>query len=906
MGSMLLTTKLGIPPVRSDLLARSDLLQRLERGLTSRLILLSAPAGYGKTTLLGAWCSQPALRGRVAWLSLDGQDNDPARFLGYLVAALQNVDPHIGETVPAMLQPPHPQPAPTIMAALINDVAASEKRVVLVLDDYHLVENQAVHRALEFLVEHMPDRMCLVIATRADPPLPLARLRAHAQLLELRATDLAFNLDEAAGFLRQILGMTISDDLARALLERTEGWAAGLQVAAVSMHGKQPDQMQHFARAFAASNRHILDYLVEEVLQGMHQPVQDFLLQTSILEALSAPVCDALLGQAGMSQSMLQQLEQKNLFILPLDDHRQWYRYHRLFRDLLYRRLQHTSAELIGELHRRAAGWYAQNGLAGEAIQHACAAGDFQWAADLLKSHARTMLMRSEIRTLQGWFERLPDEQLKSHPELCVYYALVLQLSGRPAQEVREILRQADSQAQLAVEALVISALTFAFVGDAHQSLEFARRAQHLLPSDDYFFDSLLASSQGMAYVLQGDIDAAVPSFERGVLSGQKAGNVMFAVSSLSNLAGLCMVQGQLQRARALYERALEGARDPRGQLLPVAGRALFGLGELEREFNHLEAAERYLTDGLQLFERYVQSGSMFNYLHLARLQQLRGDFAAAQTLLESARRLAQESETLLDDWLVDLSQAHLWLNQGDLHAVERMVEGGWLGRLTAPAGSQNAQGPLPASYDMQEGGKILLARLELRRARPRQALQLLHPLRESDEEQGRLRRLIQVLVLQACALAQLAEVGETGHDQAQEVFEKALALAEPHGYVRIFLDEGDSIIELLHTAAAQGPHAEYARRLLAGAQAAPVVQSVRASSVPETPAVPALVEPLSGRELEVLELIAAGLTNQEVADRLMISLSTVKGHTANIYGKLSVNSRTHAVAKARELGLLT
>ncbi|MBN1310427.1 MAG: tetratricopeptide repeat protein, partial [Anaerolineae bacterium] len=555
----LLSTKLYIPPARPDLVPRPRLIERLDEGIRRKLTLISAPAGFGKTTLLAAWVKQCSVP--VAWVSLDAADSDSVRVLAYIIAALQTVDAVLGSAASAMLQSPQPPPIDAVLTALINDVTRRSTDLMLILDDYHLIQSENVQQALVFLLDHQPPRIHLVIATRADPPLPLAYLRGHDQLVEVRQTDLVFTRDEAAAFLVQSAGLSLpAGDIDR-LAAHTEGWIAGLHMAALSMKGRQ--NASDLAQALEGGNRFILDYLVEEVLQRQPDDIQDFLYRTAVLDRLSAPLCDAVTGRSD-GQATLDMLEHSDLFIVSLDNERYWYRYHHLFADLLRRRLHQTRPDAVAGLHRRAADWYERHGLPSEAIHHVLAAADFEWAADLIERAAEQTLMRSEVATLLRWVDALPDELVRARPSLCVYHAWALLLAGRPLDAVKARLEDAGTgeAGSLPAEAAVFRALAAARMGDARLSLALSRQALDGLPEGKPFLRSVAAGSLGMAHVLSGDIEAALQAFEESARVGQQIGNVIFAVGALSNLGGLCREQGQLRRAEAIYQRALDFATD--------------------------------------------------------------------------------------------------------------------------------------------------------------------------------------------------------------------------------------------------------------------------------------------------------------------------------------------------------
>jgi LuxR family maltose regulon positive regulatory protein len=896
MAAPLISTKIHIPPLRAGSLQRSRLVEHLNQGLECKLTLVSAPAGYGKTTLLNCWIrsiAEPA-----AWLSLDKRDGDLASFLSYLVATLQTIDPAIGLAIPDMLQLPRPEPTNAVLTTLINDIASFSREFVLVLDDYHEIEAPAVHEAMRFLLDYLPSNLHVAIATRADPPLQLAHLRGLGQLTELRATELCFTPQESAEFLNHLMGLALSAEEIGTLTTYTEGWITGLLIAALSMQDSQ--DTSQFIHTFSGSHRHILDYLLEVVLERQPENVRDFLLQTSILDHLSGPVCDAVTCQDA-SQRMLERLEKSNLFIISLDNERHWYRYHRLFADLLRQHLQKTMPELFPELHLRAGRWFEYNGMPDVAIHHTLSAGDFGQAAHLIEGAAQKTLMRSEVMTFLSWVEALPDETVRVRPSLCIYHAWALLLAGQPPDMALARLQDAEAGAaagMITAEAYAFRALIALLVGDVQRSLELSQQALELIPLENYYWRSVLVNNLGMATVMSGDLEKAIETFEEGAQLGQETGNVMFAVGALSNLAGLYRVKGQLKHAEELACQALEQATDAQGQRLPVAGRALLILGDLAREHNNLEAAANYLRESLELFRQYGEIATLVSYLNLARVLQAQGDQISADELLQTAQYIAHKSvSTQLDDLLVSITRARMWVERGDLEAANHWLEQRQVERTSASAVPKDAGSRAPALYDLQEAERVLLAQVYLSQNHYKEAEEELKLLQRRAEDHGRMMRMVEILNLRALVLQAQGEI-----QAALEALKQSLQLAEPQGYMRVFIDLGRPMARLLYEAASKGLAPAYTGRLLA---AFPSASNDPAGSQQVKPQ-GELVEPLSQRELEVLRLIADGLTNRELAERLVISLSTVKGHTANIYSKLGVKNRTQAVARARELGIIS
>ena len=883
----ILTTKLFIPPALPAVLLRPDLLERLDRGRKAPLTLLSAPPGYGKTTLLSLWAANHP--GSVAWLTLDDGDNDPARFFQHLLASIQTVEPQIGSGITLRIERGKPIPAESILAPVLNQLASSGLDLSLVLDDYHVIEATSIHAALTYLLEHAPPNLHLVIATRSDPPLPLALMRGRGQLVELRAAELAFTAQETSNFLQNVVGLELSPPDIVTLTRRTEGWPAGLRMAALSLLDHRDPAA--FVRMFGAEDRHVVDYLVDEVLARQPVEVNRFLLDTSILERICGPLCEALMDDPVRvdGQEMLERLETANLFLLPLDDKRYWYRYHRLLADVLRERLRKSEPERLLILHRRASDWYSRQAetsensvFISEAIDHSLRGEDPAHAAELIESAAEATLMRSELTTFLGWTENLPEQVLISHPRLCALQAMVGLITGRPLEEVTQSLERAsqvDSKGDHAGEIATVRAMLATFRGDGQATATLAEQALQLLPEESLFLRTLMIDGLGIAYIMLGDFPAAIKALEQAARMGEQTGNVLAAAGALCNVAGLHLTAGRLPRARELLERALELSTDPYGRRLPAAGKALLGLAQVWREWNDIEAAERYTREGVALFEHYGDVGMVVGLASLARLRIEAGEFDIARRQIAKAERIALESDaTDLDDRLVHPLKAFMALAEGDDEAARQWVED-----------LRNATTGKPF-YHLQELEQTTLARVLLGLNQPKEALEILLMIGDTAQKMGMNKRLVEVLVLQARAHDALG-----AHAQALEAVETALRIGETGGMVRTFIVEGERIGRLLHEAGQRGTTPEYVGRLLA---AFPQIQPERAKQDD-------LVEPLSERELEVLSQIAEGHTNAEIGGHLHLALSTVKWHNSNIYGKLGVKNRAQAVVRARSLGLL-
>ncbi len=895
----LLSTKLNPPAPAVRLVPRPRLIQALDEGLAGNasLVLVCGPAGYGKTTLVSQWLlsSLHVKPEQVAWLTLDPADDDLPRFLEYFIAALQRLHPGFGTAVLAMLHTHKPQPPAVVATLLINELSELPGRVMLVLDDYHLITAQPVHSFMNFLVDHQPPQLCLLLLTRADPPLPLARLRARRQLVELRQGDLCFLPAEVAEFADQVMHLTLSPEQVTFLAQHTEGWISGLQLAAISLSQRQ-DRDAFFA-AFSGEHAFIADYLAEEVLSRLPDPVRQFLLHTAILERLTPSLCEAVTGQPG-AQAMLQHLLEANLFILPLDDRHTWYRYHVLFADLLRKRLHDALGADVSRLHRRAADWFAAHDLPDLAIEHALAGQDFTAATGLIAPLAEQYLSRGQAATLLRWLEALPPEALVARPALLPLKAMALFLCSRPPQQVRDLLQVLETsatQAGFQGERFTLQALLAVLQGQPTEAAHLSAQALEELPPARVFFRSLAADSLGMAHTLAGDYAAAAQAFEQVVALSEQSDNLMFTLMALSNLAGLRYAQGRMGTAINTCRQVVELATRRLGRRTPLLGKTLFTLGELLREQGDLDGALATLREAASMLESFSEVGLSIAYLAIARIYLVRQDWPAAQAYIDLARQRAQaEQSTWIDDRLVETVQARYWIAHGDLaQAVQWACSHELLDRPPAEVFADAAR--YAGIRELRQGECLTLVRLHLAQRQPDKALEMLAFLQTQPGQSRQLRRVLEVLALQALASQDKGDL-----DAALLALGEALVLAEPEGYQRAFLDEGEPMARLLYQALDRGLSPAYAGKLLAALSA-----QMTAPAPPQSGPGSALIEPLSGRELEVLRLLAEGLSNAEIAHRLYISLSTVKSHTANIFGKLGVKNRTQAVALARTLNLL-
>ena len=902
----LLTTKISVPPVRLNMVTRPRLTQRMNTALGGALTLIVAPAGWGKTTLLSAWHADASPGAwPLAWISLDAGDNDPIRFWTYVISALDTLHPGVGETPLALMYASSSPPIEDVLASLLNALIQLPTETVLVLDDYHLIEAQPIHDALTYLVEHLPPNVHLVIASRSDPLLPLARLRARSALTELRAANLRFTADETTAFLTEVMGLSLSAEQVTALEARTEGWIAGLHLAALSLQGR--DDVASFIASFTGSHRYVVDYLVEEVLSRQSEEVQDFLLRTCLLDRLSGPLCDAVRGRED-SQRLLERVERSNLFLVALDEERQWYRYHHLFAEVLRSRLQQQQPLVVPDLHRRASSWYEQHKLFDEAVTHALAIPDVEHAARLIEQYAQFTNFPSQFQALLGWLNKLPDALVRSQPSLCLMHAITLMLTHQlekssarlqdaerglqeniPAEQRRTILGQvAAFRSQLA-----------RLVGDHERCVPLAHQALELLPETKEMSLTLMLHASALvtaanAYLVDGDMTPAAERFvETTVASVRALGNLPTTMRSISNLARLQLLQGRLRQAAVTIEQAAQLAPGHGGlQALINGADYYFILGDVRREWNQLDRAEQQLVQGMGLVKETATADAEMitrGYLALARLQQARGESNQALATLDAFAQVADQrgfAPALLAHGAAVRAQVEL--AQGNLAAAIHWAETHGLSEAS------------DLSYP-REQEYLTLVRVRNAQGREHpaspflsQALVLLERLQEDAEAKMRMRSMLEILILRALALE--AQGDRPG---ALTALVRALVLAEPEGYIRLFIDEGIPMATLLRQAHMHDIVPGYVAHLLAAFE-----QTGASLQLPDSNARP-LVEPLTAREREVLQLLVDGASNREIAHHLVLSVNTVKKHVLNLCGKLGVQSRAQAVARARTLNLL-
>lgn len=909
-GSALLATKLYARPVRANLVARPRLTRLLDEGQAASLILLSAPAGFGKTTLLAEWLAQGGRNG--CWLSLDAADNDPPRFLAYLFAALQRVLPQVAGDLALLLRSAEPPSAEALLATLVNEVAQVPDDLILVLDDYHVITSPAVNCALTFLLENLPHNLHLLISTRSDPAIPVARLRSRGQVVELRTDELRFTPEEAAHFLNRSMGLALSAEQVAALDERAEGWIAGLQMAALSMRGRE--DVGAFIRAFAGTNRFILDFLVEEVLAREPEEVQSFLLQTAVLTRLCGPLCDAVTG-GDNGREMLERLERRNLFVVPLDDDRRWYRYHHLFADLLQARLHQSGSAPAAQIQARAAEWCEQDGQIAEAVGYALAARDHERAGSIIARHWSTFANEGEVETVWSWLTALPEEMVCRDALLSLAYCWVLWLKGQMSELEAHLLdaeraldrtvAQAESNGAdgagesdivLRVQVATLRSIVARYGNDVAAACAYAEKALAQVPADlppqvNAQLRALIFLALGSACDAAGELDRAADAYAETIRWSFVGRNATGVAGITFRLVGLLRMLGRLRAAEAACRKAMRFMEEQGLDRLPAAGILHVAVAGLLLERNQVQAAEDHLALGAALGKRSGRLDAALNAAPvLVRLRLARGEISGALAATQEAELALGAPRSHLARAELLALQARVLLRQGSLaEAAECATEAARL------AGQDRGQ----------TGEAIALAasRLLIARSTPGEAVADLTRSLAAAENSGRLGTVIELRLLRCLTLAR-----QGARQEAEADLLRALSLAAPEGFVRVFVDEGPLMAEQLRRVAARAARdgasmehlAEYASRLLAAFDAPGSGPRNLASARPA-----ALIEPLSEREREVLGLMAEGLTNEQIAGRLIIALGTVKAHVHNIAGKLGAQNRAHAVARAKELELL-
>jgi LuxR family transcriptional regulator, maltose regulon positive regulatory protein len=936
MTYQVLSTKLYVPPIHSSLVRRPRLAQYLENGYQTgkRVTLVSAPAGFGKTTIIREWITATEPVKPFGWLSLDDGDNDPVRFLIYLVSAIQKVNAEIGKTILTSLNSSQIPPLLDLVESLINEISFEAEPFLIVLDDYHLIKKMEVHSVLQLLLKRQPDALHLVIITREDPPFSLPRMRVQGQITEIRERDLRFTLSEAQTFLGRTMGLDLSAQDIGKLEERTEGWAAGMQLAALALDELSNDEERRtFIEAFTGSNRMIVDYLISEVLQRQSETTRQFLLRTSILERFCAELCDHVVfgdNGEGSSQSVLDILEQGNMFLVPLDSQRQWYRYHHLFSEMLFHSLRRSSPEQIPALHRKASEWFESKGFIPEAMKHALASRDWAFVSGLLNKHALPLMFQGYVSLVIEWCREIPKSHLEKSPDVCIYYAWALVLTFR-----NDYLDAVEEQLQIAGGAIQKPDLpSYAEVGqgrarvpyrdwvightcvirsqillarfntyvDPQELIALSLKGLELLPEVEYTFRSLCKINIAHAELMQNNPAGAQKAFEEALPFMLNAGNFLGAVADLFYQARLAFYMGHLDRAEMLCQqwkkKFAELPGSSRVEEQPAAEiPAARGLDVVQSlillEHNQLEEAERLLVKSLELLG-WGSWMELHGFIELARLHDLRDNDAGAQEILQRMSRLGSQHAACAEalEVLFDVKRSL------DRPQVRSRAEA-WTKRYMPNPNVQIALGIGPYHCDTEYFCNLVWARVQIALGHFQNAFSFIGPALQAARECGLLFRVAELSIAQA-----LICDGQGNSSAAQEELDKALEIAESCGYTRFF-DDSPELDRLLQKAAEQKIHAQYARQLLTAFHPMRAIRTTAGIEPNGKKEHPDLVDPLSERELEVLGLLASGLPPAEVAKKLFLSPFTLKAHTQNIYSKLGVHSRIEAINKAREMDLL-
>ena len=907
--SAILGTKLFIPRPRPQAVLRKRLIDCLDAGYGKRLILLSAPAGFGKTTLVSHWIQRRKIP--AAWYSIDHGDNDPVLFLRYVISALQTLDPEIGRAALSIIGSPQPPKIESIVINLLNELLDYPRDFALVLDDYHLIEAGPIHQLLHFILENCPPPLHLVIATRADPDLPLARLRSQRHMAEIRVRDLMFTPEETTRFFREMLDLELVPEDVSLLDSRIEGWVAGLQLIGLLIQDRS--DVQAFITSFRSDNRFVGDYLIEEVLNRQPEAVQDFLLKTSVLDRLSGPLCDAVTERSD-SRSLLLKLEKNNLFLFPLDERREWFRYHQLFADLLRQRLKQSRPASVPDLHHRASEWYAHNRGEAAAVEHAVAAGDFEMAARLIEEIGEIIWDQALQSRQLEWVKRFPEDQLEAWPHLGVYYAAALLGSGRlqEAEErllkIERILKELKTKdrlirpdgtcmeseplrKQLEARTATIRALAATFAGDTARIDTYAHRALKMLAPEEYMWRGMAAITLGMAHGWAGDgrLDMANAGFSEAAETSRKAGNDYMYIFSRLGKASVEGLMGRPLEAAAEFRKLLGLAEDKGLAQTGLTGSIHASLGGMLCELNRIEEGIREIEEGIRL----TQENREWIFLFAARLNKAHAlfrmhDMPGLQAEVEAIRDLGEKHH--IPPWMRHVLSG--------IKAIELMAQGDTEGASDWLAG-QGIEPEGPLSHRTEYEHIVLVSILTLQ-GRFQEAQRLIERLIEQAENGYRVMSLLQ---LRRQSAVNFYLQGNEG--AAVSEMEKMLTMAEPGGFILLFVHGGEPVETLLNamlkeagttgqTSPERPPFSRaYVERLLAAFQTRPA------------PPKPPHPEDLSQRELDVLKLIADGFSNQQIADRLFISLNTVRTHTKNINSKLGVHNRTKAVAAAKAKGIL-
>jgi len=884
----LLQTKLYIPQIPPDLVSRPGLLARLSQGMAGKLTLVSAPAGFGKTISLVAWIRTEKIP--FAWITLDENDNDIGRFLAYLIAGLATIPVPIDDQLLSLFRSREEPIIEGVIIPLINQILTSDQRFGLVLDDYHLIQHQEIHILLAYLLEHLPPNMHLVISTRADPPLNLAKLRARGQINEIRASHLRFSVEEANRLLNQLRGLNLTMEDLEGLISRTDGWIAGLQMVSIALEGKN-DPAQYI-RDFSGNQEYVADYLTTEVFARQTASIQQFLMKTSILDRFCASLCDALTDQ-GSGRQILKYIKKKNLFLVSLDDENQWFCYHRLFADLNHQRLLESQADELPTYYQKASGWFEAHGSMPEAIEYAFRGNLTVRAASLIEVEAEPTLIRSEIATFVRWVEKLPEDILCNKGILCIYFAWALIVSGDEYRRAAFYLGKVNPDDEPTLGRVnAVKAMILVHQRDIKEAIRLAKLALNLLPEEDYFFRQVAAWNLSALLFISGDTVEGAHTLEEVARVSLASDNLLVAIIALCRLGAYRYQQGDLSLAKDLFERAIEIQPAHQSQPVPAACEAMLGLGRVYWERAEFDTASRYLQEGLQLRKNWRAVSDVDSIIVLAYIHQYLGDVGRANQLIEDVKQLVvQNAATDTGEKYVASHQALIHLRQGNHPAVESWVSERKFVDLIRDLNLDNLDDlgkDIVLRYELIVYARYLLANHQVDKA-----LGLLANLLPSIERLGHQSKIIEIQVLMALGFQAIGKI-----DEAAKALNAGLVLAERDGYKRIFFEEGPSMAGLIKIALVRGYDSQFAREILADLKGEPSDDSGIREGI-------ALIDPLSDREIEVLRMLDSELSVPEIADGLYIAVSTLRTHVRNIYRKLGVHSRLEAVLEGKDLNII-
>ena len=894
MSIPLLSTKLYIPPLRSDLVARPRLVSMVDADLRRKLTLVSAPAGFGKTTLLSEWIHER--NQTAAWISLDKGDNDPARFLSYFISAFHIVDAEIVEEAFTLLGSPQPPPVDIILTPLINNISENSPVFSIVLDDYHVITNSVVHDAVQFTLDNMPPQVHIILSTRADPPWPLSRMRARGEMAEIRANDLRFTAEEVTQFLNDVMGFDLSLQDVKLLESRTEGWIAGLQMAALSMQGRK--DLSGFIKALTGSHRFIMDYLVEEVIDKQSREIQEFLLKTSILARMNGALCDFVTDSTD-SQQTLAYIEQANLFLVPLDDERYWYRYHHLFSGLLRSYQEQYRPGRTSELHKKASIWFEEQGLIADAVEHALASEDLDRVISLLEGNAFAMMDHGQLASLKGWLDTLPDEVVACRPWLCLSYAWIsiytgqLELIEAFLSDVEQGLDNIESKREadhIKGQMVAIRAYRAELLGEFEVAIQNASKALKLLPESDLRARCFAYMRLSVPLRLTGEFEEASKVFAEALALSEEIGDSHIAVNVLCDLAGLYIMQGRLREIDKLCHQALELAERHfrrSGWWMPITGSAYARVSQVAYERNDLETALRSSEKAIELckaggLKEYLADSYVFRAITLQAI----GESEAALKTITEAKGIARG----LSNWykeIVEPYEAEIYLAQGNAARAGQLVDERDFIR-------KDEHGLEFFTNNIVQA-RVLVKLCEKSPKQLDDVLEFMKKLRYVAESKG-----ANSFVLKILSLESVAEWMTGNSEQALHLLQRSITFAEPEGYIRPFIDLGPVMGEVLKYSVEQGISVSFASKLLDE-----MAKEKWARETPFVTGTPTLLEPISERELQVLRLLNSDLTTPEIAQELIVAVSTIRSHIKNIYRKLNVHSRMEAVDRAKQLNLL-